>query len=597
MNDIFLNGALIGETEDAEGFVEEFRRKRRGGIIPDPVNVYYNEKEKEIYVNSDNGRTRRPLIVVENGEPRIKDEHIEKIKNDEMSWNDLVDSGIIEWLDAEEEENAFVALKEEDLTEDHTHLEINPLLILGISASMIPFAEFNRGDRVNFGAKMTGQALGLYSMNYPVRTDTKSNILIYPQPPLVTTDTYSMMGFDKHPAGQNVVVALLSYKGYNMEDSVVVNKNSIERGMGRSYFYRTYSSEEMRYWGGQEDEIKIPEKDVRGYRSEEAYSHLSEEGVSSPEQEVESGDVLVGKVSPLRFMEREEFSVGMQNKREASLTVRHGESGIVDKVLMTESSDGNKLLKVTLREPRTPEIGDKFASRHGQKGVIGLIEREENLPFTENGITPDIIMNPHSIPSRLTAGQLLEMISGKIGALKGEKMNETPFNADSEEKLKKELKELGFRSDGKEVLYNGETGEMLEAEIFTGMIYYQKLEHMVSNKLHARSRGPVALLTKQPTEGRAKEGGLKLGEMEKDCILSHGASLLLKERFSSDEVELPVCKNCGLLAVKDHTKDELYCPVCGDSDIEHVKMSYAFKLLLDELKSMMIYPKLNVEEE
>lgn len=597
MTDIFLNGALIGETETNGKFLEEFKRKRRGGVIPEEMNIYFDKKEDEIYINTDSGRARRPLIVVENGKSKLNKEHIEKMEKGEIGWSDLLKTGVIEYLDAEEEENAYVAIKEEELTEDHTHLEINPITILGISASLIPFGEYNRGDRVNFGAKMTGQSLGLYLMNYPLRTDTKCNILVHPQTPLVTTDTYSVMGFENHPSGQNVVIALLSYEGYNMEDAVVMNKNSIERGLGRSYFFRTYTTEEMRYWGGQEDEIKIPEKDVRGYRSEKAYSHLSEDGIIYPEQEVGSGDVLVGKVSPLRFMEREEFAVGMQNKREASLTVRHGESGVVDKIFLSESSDGNKLVKVTTRDSRVPELGDKFASRHGQKGVIGLIAREEDMPFSESGITPDIILNPHSIPSRLTVGQLLEMISGKTGALDGSKINGTPFNKTGEEDIRKKLKELGFRSDGKERLYNGKTGEILKAEIFIGMIYYQKLEHMVANKMHARSRGPVALLTKQPTEGRAKEGGLRLGEMEKDCLVAHGASVLLKERFSSDEVELPICKECGLTAVRDYTKDELYCPVCGKSEITEVKMSYAFKLLLDELKSMMLYPKLNIGEE
>lgn len=596
MSDVFLNGRFIGTVEEPRELVEEVKRKRRSGVVPQEFNLDYNEDEDGVKINTDSGRVRRPLIRVEDGEPLLEEEHIEKIEEGELTWKDLIENGIIEWIDAVEEEGLLIATREEDLTERHTHLELHPATILGMNASLIPFPEYNRGDRINYGAKMVGQTLGFYSANYPIRADTKSNLLTYPQIPLVTTESEAALDLEKHPAGQNVVVALLSYKGFNIEDALIVNKSSVERGFGRSYFFRTYDAEESRYSGGQEDEIKTPEKDVRGYRSEDAYSQLAEDGMVPPEVEVGGGDVLVGKTSPLRFMGTGEFMMGIQNRRETSVTVRHGEEGTADKVLISETEDGNKLVKVTLREQRVPELGDKFATRHGQKGVIGLLEPEENMPFTKDGVTPDVILNPHCIPSRQTIGQLLEVLAGKIGALKGERIDGTAFTGTSKENLREELRKLGFRSDGKEVLYNGMTGERMEAEIFQGIVYYEKLEHMVSNKIHARSRGPVTLLTKQPTEGRAKEGGLRLGEMEKDCFVSHGASMTLKERFSSDEVTLPICKDCGVIAVKDQAKDTVRCPLCGGSDIEEVSMSYAFKLLLDELKSMAIYPKLETEE-
>jgi DNA-directed RNA polymerase subunit B' len=441
---------------------------------------------------------------------------------------------------------------------------------------------------------MVGQSIGLYQSNYLLRSDTKSNILAYTQKPLVDTNTFKVLDLDNHPAGQNIVVALVSYKGYNIEDGIIFNKSSIERGMFRSIFYRIYEGEEKRYWGGQEDRITIPDKDVRGYRSEEAYARIDEDGILNPETRVVSDDVLVGRVSPLRFLSANELMSGIANMRESSVTVRHGERGIIDRVFLTETSNGNRLVKIALRDLRIPELGDKFASRHGQKGVIGLIVSEQNLPFTSTGSVPDVILNPHSIPSRQTIGQLLEILSGKTAALSGQPIDASAFTGKKEEEIRRLLHESGFRNDGKEIMYNGETGEKFEVEIYTGMIYYQKLDHMVANKLQSRSRGPVTLLTRQPTEGKAKEGGLRLGEMEKDCLIAHGAVLALKERFDSDKVTVPVCKHCGVVAVWDKQKDKHFCSLCKETEVVQVDMSYAFKLLLDELKTMMIYPKLNV---
>jgi len=598
MTDVFLDGKYIGITRDPEKLVQTIKEKRRKGEIPYEVNVAYHEHLDEIRILTDAGRARRPLIVVENGKPKLTREHIEKLKKGEMKWFDLVKEGVIEFLDAEEEENAYIALRPEDLTKEHTHLELDPSIILGLSTSLVPFPEFDRGDRVNFGAKMLGQAIGMYSLNFPVRVDTKSNVLIYPQIPLIKTHVNDILKDEDHPGGQNVVIAVISYMGYNMDDAIILNKSSIERGLFWSYLFRTYEAEKKRYMGGQEDIIGIPEPGVRGYAGEDAYKHLPEDGIVNPETEVKSDEVLVGRVSPLRFLGSfDQFITGLENIRETSVKVRHGEQGIVDRVFITESVDGNKLVKVVLRDLKRPEIGDKFASRHGQKGVIGLIVPHEEMPFTEDGIVPDLIFNPHGIPSRMTIGQLLEILAGKVAALKGTRLETPPFDPLSEEELRKTLKELGFREDGMEVMYDGRTGRMFKARIFIGNAYYQKLDHLVSNKMHARSRGPVTLLTKQPTEGKSKKGGLRLGEMEKDCLIAHGATLTLKERFDSDKTIVPVCKECGLVAIHDRIRNRKYCPVCGDSKIVDVEMSYAFKLLLDELKSMLIYPRIVVKEE
>ncbi len=594
---VFFDGRFVGYTDKPEELVKKIRELRRKGEISYQVNVAYHKHLNEVRIFTDSGRVRRPLIIVENGKSKLTKEWIEKLKKGKVTLKDLIKNGIIEFLDAEEEENAFIALKEDEVTENHTHLEIHPSTILGLSASLIPYAEFNRGDRVNYGAKMAGQAIGMFSLNYLRRTDTKSNILLYPQKPLVQTFGHKLIKYERKPAGINVTVAFMPFMGYNIEDALVFNKASIERGLFWSYMFRTYTAEEKRYMGGQEDVIGIPQPGIRGYAGEDAYKHLPEDGIVNPETEVKSDQVLVGRISPLRFLGSiDRFITGLENLRETSIRLRHGDKGIVDRVIITETADGTKLVKVIVRDLKIPEIGDKFATRHGQKGVIGLVASQEDLPFTEDGTIPDIVFDPHGIPSRMTMGNLLEIIAGKVAALSGKILFSPPFSPIEEREIRRKLKELHYRDDGKETMYEGMTGRLLPCRVFIGSCFYEKLDHLVSNKIHARARGPVTLLTKQPTEGRSKEGGLRLGEMEKDCLLAHGAVITLKERFDSDKALFPVCTECGLIAVKDHIRKRVYCPVCGESKISWIEMSYAFKLMLDELKCMCIYPKLIVKD-
>ncbi|MEA3343553.1 MAG: DNA-directed RNA polymerase subunit B [archaeon] len=596
MTEIYLDGIYTGKCDNPKELVQSLKEKRRNKVLPQQMNIAYHEDKNEIQLNLDGGRVRRPLIVVENGTPKLTVEMTKDIEEGKLTWSDIIDRHVIEYLDAEEEENAYIAISKESVTKEHTHLEIDPALILGVAASLLAYPEKDRGDRLNYGSRMIVQSTGIYLHNYLLRDDTTSHLLIHSQRPITSSQTTNATGLATHPTGQNLIIAIMPYYSYNIEDSIVINKSSLERGLGRSLFIRTYITESRRYWGGQEDEIGIPDPEVRGYKSEEKYSMLEEDGLIPPETKVKDTDVLVGKTSPLRFLGvQKEIRMGIKDRRENSLTVTKGEECIVEKVILTSTKDGNTLVKVSVREPKIPEIGDKFASRHGQKGVIGLIVPEEDLPFTKDGITPDIIINPHAIPSRMTVGQLLEIVAGKKGSLEGKEQDSTAFKGNADE-VRHQLKKLGFRDDGKERLYNGITGEIIEAPILIGMGYYQRLYHMVSHKIHSRSRGPVALLTKQPTEGRSKEGGLRFGEMEKDCIIAHGAAVVLKERFSSDKTQIPICKECGITAIQDKIKNKMYCPLCKGSKIVNVDMSYAFKLLLDELRSMLIYPQIVTED-
>ncbi len=597
---VYVNGKLVGFHPDPKALVQAIREKRGEGKLPPDMSIAYYPDTDEIYINLDAGRAMRPLIVVKDGKPLLTEDHIKQLKEGLISWNDLVRKGVIEYLDAEEEENAYIAVTEDELTPEHTHLEIHPALILGVVASVAPFPHHNSSPRVTMATAMLKQALGVYSANFNYRMDTQMHIMYYPQLPIVQTKQTKFIGLNDRPAGQNVIVAIMPYQGYNIEDAIILNKAAIERGLLRTVFFRTYSDEERRYPGGQKDRFEIPRPEIYGYKGEDAYKHLGDDGLAYPGREVRGGEVIIGKTSPPRFIEEVgELSLLEEKRRENSTVVRRGEEGVVDSVMITETTGGNKLVKVRVRAVKIPEIGDKFASRHGQKGVVGLIVPQHDMPFTADGITPDLIMNPHAVPSRMTVGHILELLGAKAGSLAYKLVNATAFEKPNVEWMRKVLKAYGFRPDGKEVLYNGITGEKIESEIFIGPIYYQRLKHLVSLKMHARARGPVQILTRQPTEGRAREGGLRFGEMERDTLIGHGAAMLLQERLlkESDEVEIPVCKKCGVIAIEDHIRKKTYCPICGGTDVYKIKTSYAFKLLLSEMMAMGIYPKLLLEDK
>lgn len=593
-NDVFLDGKFIGNVESVEEFVGKIKEKRRNMELPLEMNIKDDHEFDSILISTETGRALRPLIIVENGVKKLTDDHLSRLEKNEIRWDDLIKEKVIEYLDTSEEENALVALYEKDLTNEHTHLEIDLMDLFGVVTSLVPYGNHDQSSRLNRGSKTQKQALGLYAANYLCRLDTDVSILQYPQKPIVRSFVYDTL--NTYPAGQNMIVAVMTHEGYNMKDALVFNKGSLDRGIGRSFYFRPHSAVEMNYAGSLKDEIVVPEKGTSGYKTEADYRFLEEDGIVYPEAEINAGEVLIGKTSPPKFLS-DVREISIKTKKESSITMRQEEKGTVEAVFITKDVEGNKIVQVKTRDLRIPEIGDKFATSHGQKGVIGSVVPENDIPFTSTGVRPDVIFNPHGLPSRMTVGYLLELLAGKVGCLKGEIIDGTPFSGESKEELESKLQGLGFRYDGKETMYNGITGKRMVAKIFIGNLYYLKLKYMVANKIHGRASGKIALLTRQPIEGRSRGGALRLGEMEQQALVAHGASLLLKERYDSDKVVLYVCSKCGSIAVEDSVREKIVCPVCSSEDSEPVEISYVFKLLLEELQGMHIHTKLKLKNK
>lgn len=602
---VFVNGNWVGLVEDADGAASELRKHRRHQYIDSEVSVVRRIKTQELHCFTDAGRLLRPLLIVEEQKLLIKSSQVAQIadENTDYSWKSLMTEGVVEYLDAEEEECCMIAMSHIDLSKNYsttyTHCEIHASMILGVCASVIPFPDHNQSPRNTYQSAMGKQAMGVFASNYHVRMDTMCNVLYYPQKPLVATRAMEHLHFRELPAGVNACVAIGVYGGYNQEDSLLFNHSAVDRGFFRSVFYRCYNDAEKKKKDGDQVEcFELPDRMTTLAMKHGSYDKLDEDGLVAPGTAVTGEDVIIGKTATLPKLPEEAGMVRRATKKDCSKVVRRHEAGIVDRVLLTTNRDGMRYTKTRVRGVRIPQVGDKFSSRHGQKGTVGMLYRQEDLPWTREGITPDIIVNPHAIPSRMTIGQLIECLLGKVGTHTGQFGDATPFIANlTVDKVSALLQKMGFQKHGNEVLYNGHTGRVLEAQLFMGPTYYQRLKHMVDDKIHSRARGPVTKLVRQPMEGRGRDGGLRFGEMERDCIMSHGTAQLLQERmfFNSDAYRIHVCDTCGLIAVADLTKNTFECKPCNSrSRVSQVHIPYAMKLLIQELMSMSIAPRLMV---
>ncbi|ABK78187.1 DNA-directed RNA polymerase, beta subunit/140 kD subunit [Cenarchaeum symbiosum A] len=604
---IFVDGRLIGYYKDGGGLADSLRDLRRSSKIHPHVSISFNRPAEDgatrrLYVNCSAGRVLRPMIIIKDGKPLLTQDLLDKISSKLLSWNDLLRMGVIELIDANEEENCYVTLDEKE-AKGHTHLEIFPSAILGAGASIIPYPEHNQSPRNTYESAMAKQSLGFSTPMMNTSTYVRQHFMLYPQTPIVNTRAMGLLGLEDRPAGQNCVVAVLPFDGYNIEDAIVLSKSSVDRGLARTFFYRIYDAEAKQYPGGMRDNFEIPgaEDNIRGYKGEKSYRLLEDDGVIASESTVLGGDILIGKTSPPRFMEEyKEFEPSGPYRRDTSIGVRPSETGVVDTVVMTQSNEGGKMYKIRVRDMRVPEIGDKFAARHGQKGVLGILAKNEDLPYTAEGVTPDVLINPHAFPSRMTVGMFMESITGKAAALRGTQFDGSAFVGEKMEEVREVMDTAGFKYSGKEIMYDGRTGKAFPVEVFIGVVYYQKLHHMVADKIHARARGQVQMLTKQPTEGRARGGGLRFGEMERDCLIAYGASMILKDRLldESDKSDIYVCERCGLVAYHDVKQRKYVCRVCGDkAKVSSVSVAYAFKLLLQEMQSLNVAPRLLIKEK
>ncbi|KAH0496429.1 hypothetical protein TgHK011_003790 [Trichoderma gracile] len=596
---IHVNGTPFALTRYPKRFTHRFRTMRRRGWISPFVGIHTNSHFNAIHIATDEGRICRPYIIVKNGKQKLKPEHLRLLQLGKVTFDDFLTKGIVEYLDVNEENDALITIYEDQVTMSTTHLEIEPFTLLGAVAGLIPFPHHNQSPRNTYQCAMGKQAIGAIAHNQFNRIDTLLYTLVYPQRPMVITKTIQLIHYDKLPAGQNATVVVMSYSGYDIEDALVLNKASIDRGFGRCQVFRKYTTELQKYPNGRRERIGDPVNEIDNgvMRRIKKHEALDADGLAVVGQRIHSGEAMVKKETPLDMTTTGiGLDRGPSEYRDTAVSYRIADPAYIDKVMISQTEKDTTVIKVQTRQTRRPELGDKFSSRHGQKGVVGIIVDQEDMPFADSGLCPDIIMNPHGFPSRMTVGKLLECLTGKASIVHGRKEYGfgDAFRSHPVEQVSKVLVDHGFSWEGKDYFTSGITGEPLEAYIFNGPIYYQRLKHMVQDKMHSRARGPRAILTRQPTEGRSRDGGLRLGEMERDCLIAYGASQLLLERLmlSSDGVMIDICQQCGLFGYRG------YCGTCKSTrEVTKMQMPYAAKLLVQELISMNVGVRLQLEDE
>ena len=600
---VFINGSWLGIVNNPVELYQSLKQKKYKGIINIYTSIIFDIRRREIRVCNDSGRLVRPLLRVKNNKLIITKDIIVKLQKKELSWEDLftdclIDESVLEYVDAAEQNMSMVAMEPIHLTKNeqfvykYTHCEIHPSTIFGILASCIPFPEHNQSPRNTYQCAMGKQAMGMYVTNYDNRMDKTAYVLTYPMRPLVETRVMNMIELNKIPSGCQVIVAIMTHTGYNQEDSILFNKGAIDRGLFQATIYHTEKDEDKKIHGDEEIRCKPDASKTKGMKFGN-YDKVNDAGVIPENSLVENRDIIISKVLPIK--EARNDHTKKIKYEDQSRIYRTTEETYIDKNYIERNGDGYNFCKVRLRTVRKPIIGDKFSSRHGQKGTIGNFIPECDMPFLPSGVKPDIIINPHAIPSRMTIAQLKETVLGKTLLELGLFGDGTSFGKFDIKDICKELQKVGYESNGNELLYNGLTGEQIETSIFVGPVFYQRLKHMVSDKHHSRSIGPMVNLTRQPAEGRSKDGGLRFGEMERDCMCSHGASRFTKERLYdvSDAFKVNVCKRCGLIAAYNDKMHIHYCKTCDNrSDFDYVELPYACKLMFQELISMNIAPRL-----
>ena len=597
---VIFNGRWLGVTLDPITFFNNIKRQKYKGIIHIYTSIVFNYSEKVIYITNDSGRLVRPVYKVSNNQLIITKNIVQDIRDKKITWNDLVSSSnlsesVIEYIDSEEQQSGMICMYLKDVgvgNYNYTHCEIHPSTIFGVLASCIPFPEHNQSPRNTYQCAMGKQAIGIYASNFNKRMDKTGYILSYPMKPLVDTRIMNMLKISTLSSGNQVIVAIMTHTGFNQEDSILFNRGSIDRGLFHATIYHTEKDEDKKPNGDEELRIKPNVLNTKNIKFGN-YNKLDSRGLMKENALIEDKDIIMGKVTSIKNNKNDDNkSIKYEDHSKSYKT--HEES-YIDKNYVNRNGDGYTFCKVRIRATRIPDIGDKFSSRHGQKGTIGHIINEEDMPFNKNGVKPDIIINPHAIPSRMTIAQLKETLLGKALLELGLYGDGTSFGNLDLKTIGKNLQNANFESKGNEILYDGKSGEQIQTSVFVGPVFYQRLKHMVADKQHGRCIGAMVNLTRQPAEGRSRDGGLRFGEMERDCMISHGASKFTKDRIYdvSDKYSVHICNACGVIVPYNESESIHKCSICENgNDFSYVKIPYSCKLLFQELITMNVIPRL-----